>query len=109
MITAPVASTADVGGKAVSTVRVWHAGPLTAATAPLLRELLRTHAAARRTRVVADLRSVTAVDASGVASLLAGQAAVTRAGGALALRANDVVVRALRASGTIDAFTLWNG
>ena len=35
--------------------------------------------------------------------------AVTQPGGTLALRANDVTCRALKDTGTLAAFALWNG
>ena len=89
-------------------VRVRYSGPLTTATAAVLEAELGRHVAPR-SRVVADLEGVTAIDAGGIATLLVAQQAAETAGGALALRANAIVLRALRASGTIRAFSLWPG
>lgn len=94
--------------QAAAAVSVRSSGPLTTATAMGLRERLRRHAATRA-RVVVDLQGVTAIDASGIATLLAAQRAIGTSGGALTLRPNDIVIRALRASRTIRAFDVWTG
>ena len=61
-------------------------------------------------RVVVDLQAVTGLDAVGVAALLEARRVLeTQAGGTLVLRANGVMCRALKDTGTIAAFALWNG
>jgi anti-sigma B factor antagonist len=86
------------------------AGPLTAVTAPALRAQIRQAVADGRTRLVIDLRAVTALDAAGIAALLEARRVLeAQPSGTLALRANDVVCRALKDTGTITAFALWTG
>ena len=77
-------------------------GALTAATAPALRARVRDAAGHGRTRMELDLQAVTALDGP-PASLEA------QTGGTLVLRANDLVCRALRTTGTIASFALWTG
>ena len=86
------------------------AGPLTVATAPDLRRRLREEARTDDVQMVLDLEAVTGMDASGVAALLdASRFIVARPGGSLTVRANPVVVRALKETGTLSAFNIWNG
>lgn len=87
------------------------AGPLTAATAPSLRaRVCQAVHDYREARLLIDLQAVTAVDAAGVAALLEAQRILAaQTGGTLVLRANAVVCRALRDTGTIASFALWNG
>lgn len=91
--------------------RVRLEGPITAAEAPQVRALLQESARVGDPRVLlVDLEGVTALDAAGVAALLAGRRAVgTQAEGLMVLRPNRIVRRALKESGTISAFQLWNG
>lgn len=84
-------------------------GELTAATAGRLRELFRQAVARRDTKVILDLQAVTAMDACGVAALLYGQRALDAESGRLVLRANRIVASALKESGTVSAFEIWNG
>jgi ABC-type transporter Mla MlaB component len=57
-----------------------------------------------------DLQAVTVLDAAGVAALLdARRVLEAPTGGTLVLRANRLVCRALRETGTIAAFVLWTG
>ena len=86
------------------------AGPLTAVTAPSLRTRVREVARQGQIRMLIDLQAVTAVDAAGIAALLEARRVLeAQPGGTLVLRANDVVCRALRDTGTITAFALWTG
>jgi len=86
------------------------AGALTAATAPSLRARVRDAAGHGRSRMMIDLQAVTALDAVGIAALLdARRVLEAQAGGTLVLRANNVVCRALKDTGTIAAFALWTG
>jgi anti-anti-sigma factor len=85
-------------------------GPLTAATAPALRARVREAARQGRTLTAIDLQAVTALDAAGIAALLdARRVLEAQTGGTLVLRANRLVCRALRDTGTIVAFALWTG
>ncbi|MGH2399219.1 MAG: STAS domain-containing protein [bacterium] len=85
-------------------------GPLTAATAPQLRALLGKAAAESAPRLLLDLQAVTAVDAVGVAALLNVRRLVAaQERGVMVLRPNRIVERALRDSGTLTAFEVWNG
>lgn len=90
-------------------VRARFGGELTAATAGRLRSLFRESVGRRETKLILDLQAVTALDACGVAALLYGQRALDAEGGRLVLRANRIVARALKESGTIPAFEIWNG
>lgn len=87
------------------------AGPLTAVTAPSLRARVRQAVQDYgEARLLIDLQAVTAVDAVGIAALLdARRVLEAQTGGTLVLRANALVCRALRETGTFTAFTLWNG
>lgn len=85
------------------------AGPLTVATAPDLRRRLQDETAAGGAPLVLDLQAVTGLDASGVAALLEASRAGSRRGGHLTVRVNPVVIRALRSTGTLTAFTISNG
>jgi anti-anti-sigma factor len=90
--------------------RVRLAGPLTAATAPALRTRVREVARAGHARLLIDLEAVTVVDAAGIAALLEARRVLeAQAGGTLVLRANPVVCRALKDTGTIAAFALGAG
>lgn len=85
-------------------------GPLTAATAPALRRRVRHALASGHARLVIDLQAVTALDAAGIAALLdAHRTLLAQTGGTLVLRANALVCRALKDSGTIAAFALSHG
>jgi anti-sigma B factor antagonist len=91
-------------------LRLRLAGPLTAATAPTLRTRVRDAVSRGRARVVVDLQAVTGLDAAGIAALLDARRVIqAQDGGTLVLRANGVVCRALKETGTIAAFALWNG
>jgi len=86
------------------------AGALTAGTAPSLRALVRDAARDGRPRVMVDLQAVTALDAAGIAALLEARRVLeAQTGGTLLLRANALVCRALKETGTIAAFALWTG
>lgn len=86
------------------------AGPLTAATAPALRAEVRAAIELGRTALLLDLDAVTGVDAVGVAALLEARRLLeAHTGGTLVLRANPIVCRALKDSGTLAAFALWTG
>jgi anti-anti-sigma factor len=84
------------------------AGPLTAANAPALRAEVRAAIEQGRTTLMVDLDAVTGVDAVGVAALLEARRLLeAHTGGTLVLRANPIVCRALRETGTLTAFALW--
>jgi len=86
------------------------AGPLTAATAPHLRARVRNAVKHGYARLVVDLQAVTGLDAAGIAALLDARRTLhSQAGGTLVLRANAIVCRALKDSGTIAAFALSHG
>jgi anti-anti-sigma factor len=88
-------------------VRLCLLGPITAATAPRVRELIRDYAERGDDRLLLDLERVTAVDAAGVAALLSGRKLIeARPGGWMGLRVNGEVRRALRDSGTLPAFRI---
>jgi anti-anti-sigma factor len=85
-------------------------GPLTAVTAPALRTRVRQAVRDGHARMLIDLELVTAVDAVGIAALLEARRVLeAQTGGTLVLRANPVVCRALKETGTIAAFALWTG
>lgn len=85
-------------------------GPLTAATSPRLRAEVRAAVDQGRTVLVLDMEAVTAIDAVGIATLLEARRVLeAQTGGTLVLRANAVVCRALKDTGTITAFALWTG
>jgi anti-sigma B factor antagonist len=86
------------------------AGPLTAVTAPALRKRVGQVARDGHARLLIDLEAVTVVDAAGIAALLEARRVLeAQTGGTLVLRANAVVCRALKDTGTIAAFALWTG
>jgi len=61
-------------------------------------------------RVLVDLQAVTGLDAAGIAVLLdARRMLLAQTGGTLVLRANGIVCRALKDTGTIVAFALSHG
>lgn len=102
--------TPEAGQALEGLTRLRLSGPLTAATAPRLRALVRDSLEQGHARVVMDLHAVTGLDAAGVAALLdARRLLLARTGGTLVLRANRIVCRALRETGTIAAFALSNG
>jgi anti-anti-sigma factor len=85
-------------------------GALTAATAPRVKAQIRDCVQRGDVRLLIDLQAVTAIDAAGVAALLDSQRVVEcYAEGALVLRPNRIVRQALKESGTVAAFALWNG
>lgn len=91
-------------------IRLRLTGPLTAATAPQFRARVRDAVEHGHARVVVDLQAVTGLDAAGLAALLdARRLFHAQAGGTLVLRANAIVCRALKETGTIAAFALSNG
>jgi anti-anti-sigma factor len=99
----------DEAGDGFTRVRLL-AGPLTAATAPALRAEVRAAIDQGRTALLVDLDAVTGVDAVGVAALLEARRLLeAHTGGTLVLRANPIVCRALKETGTLTAFALWTG
>jgi anti-anti-sigma factor len=108
----PRIATTPAGASALDGVaRLRLIGPLTAVTAPSLRARIRQAAQDYgEGRLLIDLHAVTAIDAAGVAALLEARRVLeAQTGGTLALRANDVVCRALKDTGTIAAFALLTG
>jgi anti-sigma B factor antagonist len=106
----PIAARPKLMAVLAGAARVRLAGPLTAATAPGLRAQVRAAVGRGVARVVIDLQAVTGLDAAGIAALLEARRMLeTQAGGTLVLRTNEVVCRALKDTGTIAAFALWNG
>jgi anti-anti-sigma factor len=86
------------------------AGPITAATSASAREALRESARRSQFKLLVDLQEVTALDASGVAALLEGRRQFdAHADGVMVLRANGLVLRALRATRTLSVFNICNG
>jgi ABC-type transporter Mla MlaB component len=86
------------------------AGPRTAVTAPALRAQAGTAVGDGRARMLIDLHAVMALDAAGIAGLLEARRVLeAQPSGTLVLRANGVVCRALKDTGTIAAFALWTG
>lgn len=86
------------------------AGPLTAVTAPSFRSRVCEAVRDGQAHMVIDLRAVTVLDAAGVAALLEARRVLeAQTRGTLVLRANAVVCRALKDTGTITAFALWTG
>ncbi len=84
-------------------------GPLTTATAQRVRNLIRGYAKLGDVRLLVDLEAVPAIDASGIAALLDGLKVIeAHERGIMVLRVNKTVSRALKESGTISAFRLWN-
>ena len=77
---------------------------------PALRTRVREVTRDGHARLLIDLEAVTAIDAAGIAALLEARRVLeAQAGGTLVLRANPVVCRALKDTGTIAAFALWTG
>jgi anti-sigma B factor antagonist len=96
------------GGAGLRHLRL--AGPLTAVTAPSLRSRVCEAVRHGQVRMVIDLQAVTALDAAGIAALLEARRVLeAQPSGTLVLRANAVVCRALKDTGTIAAFALWAG
>jgi anti-anti-sigma factor len=86
------------------------AGPITAATSAGAREALRESARRSDFKLLVDLQDVTALDASGVAALLEGRREIDgHAEGAMVLRANRLVIRALRQTRTLGVFDFCAG
>jgi anti-anti-sigma factor len=86
------------------------AGPITAATSASAREALRESARRSHYKLLVDLQDVTALDASGVAALLEGRRQIdAHAQGVMVLRANGLVIRALKKTRTLDVFNVCNG
>jgi anti-anti-sigma factor len=104
-------ATPDVGQPQAGVACLRVTGPLTAVTAPAFRARIRQAVDDYgETRLLVDLHGVTAVDAAGIAALLdARRVLEAQTGGTLVLRANAVVCRALKDTGTIVAFALWTG
>jgi anti-anti-sigma factor len=91
-------------------LRLRLAGPITAATSAGAREALREFAHRSHFKLLVDLQDVTALDASGVAALLEGRRHIdTHAQGVMLLRANALVIRALRKTRTLGLFNLCHG
>ena len=85
-------------------------GPLTAVTAPALRSRVSEAVRHGQVHMVIDLQAVTALDTAGIAALLEARRVLeAQPSGTLVLRANAVVCRALKDTGTIAAFALWTG
>ena len=102
--------TSQAGQALEGLTRLRLAGPLTAATASRLREQVRDAIDHGDARIVLDLQAVTGLDAAGLAALLdARRMLFAQAGGTLVLRANGIVCRALKDTGTIAAFALSHG
>lgn len=93
----------DDAGRAVICLR----GSLDAATAPLLRQLIR-HIVAEGTReVVLDVRDVEVIDAAGLSVMTAARWQLVPDGGAVSLRApSPAVLRVLEATGVARYFTI---
>ena len=102
--------TPEAGQALEGLTRLRLSGPLTVATAPQLRARIRRSVEQGHARVVVDLQAVTGLDAAGLAALLdARRTLLAQAGGTLVLRANRIVCRALRETGTITRFALSHG
>lgn len=101
---------ADHAAERPGEVRLRLEGPLTASNARQVRSLIANVATAGGGRLLVDLHDVTALDAAGIAALLMGQRQVEREPeGMMVLRANGLVTRALKRSGTIGAFRVREG
>jgi anti-anti-sigma factor len=84
-------------------------GRMTAATAPKLRKLIRQYARSPQPRLILDLQGVTLIDVTGIAALVEASTVIEDgAGGEMLLRLNPTVGRALKGSGTIAAFRLYD-
>ena len=102
--------TSEAGQALEGLTRLRLAGPLTAGTAPKLRAQVQEAIDDGHPRVVVDLQAVTGLDAAGLAVLLdARRMLLAQTGGTLVLRANGIVCRALKDTGTITAFALSHG
>lgn len=99
---------ADAPLKGLTHLRL--AGPITAATSAETRDALRQSALRSDFKLLVDLEDVTALDASGVAALLDGRREIDgHAHGVMILRANGLVIRALKQTRTLGAFDLYTG
>ena len=85
------------------------AGPITAATSAGARQALRESARRSDFKLLVDLQEVTALDASGVAALLEGRREIDGAQGVMVLRANGLVIRALKQTRTLGVFDVCAG
>jgi anti-anti-sigma factor len=86
------------------------AGPITAATSAGARQALRESAHRSDFNLLVDLQDVTALDASGVAALLDGRREIDgHAQGVMLIRANGLVIRALKQTRTVGAFDFCAG
>lgn len=86
------------------------AGPITAATSAAARQALRESARRSNFKLLVDLQDVTALDASGVAALLDARREIRGyAHGVMVLRANGLVIRALKQTRTLGVFDFWTG
>ena len=102
------AAEADVQEGVAGQLRL--AGPLTAVTAPSFSSRVCEAVRDGQVHMVIDLRAVTALDAAGIAALLEARRVLeAQRRGTMVLRANAVVCRALKDTGTIAAFALWTG
>jgi anti-sigma B factor antagonist len=102
--------TSETGPALEGLARLRLSGLLTAATAPQLRSRVRDAVDRGHAHVVVDLQAVTGLDAAGIAALLDARRMLhAQAGGTLVLRANGIVCRALKDTGTIAAFALSHG
>src|SRR5687767_15868515 len=86
------------------------AGLITAATSAGARQALRESAHRSDFKLLVDLQDVTAFDASGVAALLDGRREIDgQAQGVMLIRANELVVRALRQTRVLGVFDFCAG
>jgi anti-anti-sigma regulatory factor len=105
-----IAAACPADGTRAGPTRLCLLGPITAATAPRVREVIRGYAERGSDRLLLDRERVTAVDAVGAAALLSGQKLIqARPGAAMVLRVNAAVRRALVESGTIAVFRIADG
>lgn len=109
MITETIAATAETyatfpRAEPQGGTRLRLGGALTAPAAQRIRAMLRDAIAGGNARLVVDLTTVSAIDVSGIAALLDILRAANERGGSVLLQVNDVIVRALKMSGTIEAF-----
>jgi anti-anti-sigma factor len=90
-------------GRAVICLR----GSLDAATAPLLRQLIRHMVADGTLEVVLDVRQVEVIDAAGLGVMAAARWQLVPDGGAVSLRSpSPAVLRVLEATGVARYFTI---
>src|SRR5688572_10697191 len=86
------------------------AGPITAATSAGARQALRESARRSDFKLLVDLQDVTSLDASGVAALLDDRREIDgHAQGVMLIRANGLVIRALKQTPTLGAFDFCAG